>query len=140
MYLNKDLTQKVMHKDFEIIRKRMSYIEDKMMFMFSTFEKMEDEKEIFKTVEELAILMSAIYVDKRNNIDMIDNVCPDELAISFSHIINYLYPGEDDKTYEFKTLLFAKVLYYIYKNGISYFVDAIKLSYRQKLIVNLNMN
>lgn len=129
-----------MHKDFETIRKRMSHIEDKMMFMFSTFEKMGDEKEIFKTVEELAILMSDIYVDKRNNIDMIDNICPDELAISFSHIINYLYPGEDDRTYEFKTLLFAKVLYYIYKNGISYFVNAIKLSYRQKLIVNLNMN
>lgn len=119
----------------------MSHIEDKMMFMFSTFEKMEDEKEIFRTIEELAVLMSAIYVDdKNNNIDMIDNVCPDELAISFSHIINYLYPGEDDRTYEFKTLLFAKVLYYIYKNGISYFVDAIKLSYRQKLIVELNLN
>lgn len=129
-----------MHKDFETIRKRMSHIEDKMMFMFSTFEKMEDEKEIFKTVEELAVLMSAIYVDKRNNIDMIDNVCPDELAISFSHIINYLYPGEDDRTYEFKTLLFAKVLYYIYKNGISYFVNAIKLAYRQKLTIELNMN
>ena len=127
-----------MHKDFEKIRERMSHIEDKMMFMFSTFEKMEDEKEIFRTVEELAVLMSAIYVDnKNNNIDMIDNVCPDELAISFSHIINYLYPGEDDRTYEIKTLLFAKVLYYIYKNGISYFI---KLSYRQKLIVNLNMN
>ena len=130
-----------MHKDFEKIRERMSHIEDKMMFMFSTFEKMEDEKEIFRTVEELAVLMSAIYVDnKNNNIDMIDNVCPDELAISFSHIINYLYPGEDDRTYEIKTLLFAKVLYYIYKNGISYFINAIKLSYRQKLIVNLNMN
>lgn len=129
-----------MHKDFEKIRERMSHIEDKMIFMFSTFEKMEDEKEIFKTVEELAVLMSAIYVDKRNNIDMIDNVCQDELAISFSHIINYLYPGEDNRTYEIKTLLFAKVLYYIYKNGISYFVDAIKLSYRQKLIVELNLN
>lgn len=130
-----------MHKDFEIIRKRMSHIEDKMMFMFSTFEKIEDEKEIFKTVEELAVLMSAIYVDnKNNNIDMIDNVCPDELAISFSHIINYLYPGEDDRTYEIKTLLFAKVLYYIYKNGISYFINAIKLAYRQKLIVELNLN
>lgn len=129
-----------MHKDFETIRKRMSHIEDKMMFMFSTFEKMEDEKEIFRTVEELAVLMSAIYVDNKNNIDMIDNVCPDELVISFSHIINYLYSGEDDRTYEFKTLLFAKVLYYIYKNGISYFVDAIKLSYRQKLIVELNLN
>nr|DAX71787.1 MAG TPA: hypothetical protein [Caudoviricetes sp.] len=128
-----------MHKDFEKIRERMSHIEDKMMFMFSVFEK-EDEKEIFKTVEELAVLMSAIYVDKNDNIDMIDNVCPDELAISFSHIINYLYPGEDDRTYEIKTLLFAKVLYYIYKNGISYFVDAIKLSYRQKLIVELNLN
>lgn len=130
-----------MHKDFETIRKRMSFVEDKMMFMFSTFEKMEDEKEIFRTVEELAVLMSAIYVDnKNNNIDMIDNVCPDELAISFSHIINYLYPGEDDRTYEIKTLLFAKVLYYIYKNGISYFVNAIKLSHRQKLIVELNLN
>lgn len=130
-----------MHKDFEAIRKRMSHVEDKMMFMFSTFEKMEDKKEIFKTIEELAVLMSAIYVDnKNNNIDMIDNVCPDELAISFSHIINYLYLGEDNRTYEFKTLLFAKVLYYIYKNGISYFVDAIKLSYRQKLIVELNLN
>lgn len=128
-----------MHKYFEKIRERMSHIEDKMMFIFGVFEK-EDEKEIFKTVEELAVLMSAIYVDKRNNIDMIDNVSPDELAISFSHIINYLYPGEDDRTYEIKTLLFAKVLYYIYKNCISYFVDAIKLSYRQKLIVNLNMN
>lgn len=122
-----------MHKDFEKIRERMSHIEDKMMFMFSTFEKMEDEKEIFRTVEELAVLMSAIYVDNKNNIDMIDNVCPDELTISFSHIINYLYPGEDDRTYEFKTLLFAKVLYYIYKNGISYFVNAIKLSNREKL-------
>lgn len=123
-----------MHKDFETIRKRMSHIEDKMMFMFSTFEKIEDEKEIFRTVEELAILMSAIYVDnKNNNIDMIDNVSPDELAISFSHIINCLYPGEDDRTYEFKTLLFAKVLYYIYKNGISYFMDAIKLSNIEKL-------
>lgn len=130
-----------MHKDFEKIRERMSHIEDKMMFMFSTFEKMEDEKEIFKNVEELAVLMSAIYVDnKNNNIDMIDNVCVDELVISFSHIINYLYPGEDDRTYEIKTLLFAKVLYYIYKNGISYFVNAIKLSYRQKLIIELNMN
>lgn len=129
-----------MHKDFETIRKRMSFVEDKMMFMFSTFEKMEDEQEIFKTVEELAVLMSAIYVDNKNNIDMIDNICPDELAISFSHIINYLYPGEDDRTYEIKTLLFAKVLYYIYKNGISYFVDAIKLSYRQKLIIELNLN
>ena len=129
-----------MHKDFEKIRERMSHIEDKMMFMFSTFEKIEDEKEIFKTVEELAVLMSAIYVDKRNNIDMIDNVSLDELAISFSHIINYLYPGEDDRTYEFKTLLFAKVLYYIYKNGISYFVNAIKLAYRQKLTIELNMN
>lgn len=129
-----------MHKDFEKIRERMSHIEDKMMFMLGVFEK-EDEKEIFKTVEELAILMSAIYVDnKNNNIDMIDEVCPDELAISFSHIINYLYPGEDDRTYEIKTLLFAKVLYYIYKNGISYFVNAIKLSYRQKLIVELNLN
>lgn len=128
-----------MHKDFETIRKRMSHIEDKMMFMFGVFEK-EDEKEIFRTVEELAILMSAIYVDNKNNIDMIDNVCVDELAISFSHIINYLYPGEDDRTYEIKTLLFAKVLYYIYKNGISYFVDAIKLAYRQKLIVDLNIN
>lgn len=88
----------------------MSHIEDKMMFMFS------------------------IYVDNKNNdISKIDNVCPDELAISFSHIINYLYPGEDDRTYEIKTLLFAKVLYYIYKNGISYFVDAIKLSNREKL-------
>lgn len=134
MYLNKDLTQRAMHKDFETIRKRMSHIEDKMMFMFSTFEKMEDEKEIFKTVEELAVLISAIYVNnKNNNIDMIDNVCPDELAISFSHIINYLYPGEDDRTYEFKTLLFAKVLHYIYKNGISYFINAIKLSNREKL-------
>lgn len=122
-----------MHKDFEIIRKRMSHIEDKMMFMFSTFEKMEDEKEIFRTVEELAVLMSAIYVDNKNNIDMIDNVSPDELAISFSHIINYLYPGNDDRTYELKSLLFAKVLYYIYKNGISYFVNAIKLSYKEKL-------
>lgn len=123
-----------MHKDFETIRKRMSHIEDKMMFMFSTFEKMEDEKEIFRTVEELAVLMSAIYVDnKNNNIDMIDNVCVDELAISFSHIINYLYPGEDDRTYEIKTLLFAKVLYYIYKNGISYFVNVIKLSNKEKL-------
>ena len=112
-----------------------------MMFMFSTFEKMEDEKEIFKTVEELAVLMSAIYVDnKNNNIDMIDNVSPDELAISFSHIINYLYPGEDDRTYEIKTLFFAKVLYYIYKNGISYFINAIKLSYRQKLTIELNLN
>ena len=112
----------------------MSHIEDKMMFMFSTFEKIEDEKEIFKTVQELAVLMSAIYVDnKNNNIDMIDNICVDELAISFSHIINYLYPGEDDRTYEFKTLLFAKVLYYIYKNGISYFVNAIKLSNKEKL-------
>ena len=129
-----------MHKDFEKIRERMSHIEDKMMFMFSVFEK-EDEKEILKTVEELAVLMSAIYVDnKNNNIDIIDNVCVDELAISFSHIINYLYPGEDDRTYEIKTLLFAKVLYYIYKNGISYFIDAIKLSYRQKLIIELNMN
>nr|DAT67978.1 MAG TPA: hypothetical protein [Caudoviricetes sp.] len=127
-----------MYKDFEKIRERMSHIEDKMMFMFDVFEK-EDEKEIFKNVEELAILMSAIYVDK-NNIDMIDNVCPDELAISFSHIINYLYPGEDNRTYEIKTLLFAKVLYYIYKNGISYFVDAIKLAYRQKLTIELNMN
>lgn len=123
-----------MYKDFETIRKRMSHIEDKMMFMFFTFEKMEDEKEIFRTVEELAVLMSAIYVDnKNNNIDTIDNVCPDELAISFSHIINYLYPGEDDRTYEIKTLLFSKVLYYIYKNDISYFVDAIKLSNREKL-------
>ena len=140
MYLNKDLIQRAIHKDFEKIRERMSHIEDKMMFMFSVFEK-EDEKEILKTVEELAVLMFAIYVDnKNNNIDMIDNVCPDELAISFSHIINYLYPGEDDRTYEIKTLLFAKVLYYIYKNGISYFVDAIKLSYRQKLIVELNLN
>ena len=138
--MNKDFKQRAMYKDFEKIRERMSHIEDEMMFMFSTFEKMEDEKEIFKTVEELAMLMSAIYVDNKNNIDMIDNVCPDELAISFSHIINYLYPGEDDRTYEFKTLLFAKVLYYIYKNGISYFVDVIKLSYRQKLIVELNMN
>lgn len=111
-----------------------------MMFMFSTFEKIEDEKEIFKTVEELAVLMSAIYVDKRNNIDMTHNVSPDELAISFSHIISYLYPGEDDRTYEIKTLLFAKVLYYIYKNGISYFINAIKLAYRQKLIVELNLN
>nr|DAY19453.1 MAG TPA: hypothetical protein [Caudoviricetes sp.] len=129
-----------MYKDFEKIRERMSHIEDKMMFIFGVFEK-EDEKEIFKTVEELAVLISAIYVDnKNNNIDMIDNVCPDELAISFSHIINYLYPGEDNRTYEIKTLLFAKVLYYIYKNGISYFVNAIKLSYRQKLIVELNMN
>jgi hypothetical protein len=122
-----------MHKDFEKIRERMSHIEDKMMFMFSVFEK-EDEAEIFKTVEELAVLMSAIYIDnKNNNISKIDKVCPDELAISFSHIINYLYPGEDDRTYEFKTLLFAKVLYYIYKNGISYFVDVIKLSNREKL-------
>lgn len=130
-----------MHKDFEKIRERMSHIEDKMMFMFSTFEKIEDEKEIFKTVEELAVLMSAIYVDnKNNNIDMIDNVCPDEFAISFSHIINYLYPGEDDRTYELKSLLFAKVLYYIYKNGISYFINAIKLAYRQKLIIELNLN
>ena len=129
-----------MHKDFETIRKRMSHIEDKMMLMFSTFEKMEDEKEIFRTVEELAVLMSAIYVDNKNNIDMTYNVCPDELAISFSYIINYLYPGEDDRTYEIKTLLFAKVLYYIYKNGISYFINAIKLSYRQKLIVELNLN
>ncbi len=129
-----------MHKDFEKIRERMSFVEDKMMFMFSTFEKIEDEKEIFKTVEELAVLMSAIYIDKRNNIDMIDNVSPDELAISFSHIINYLYPGEDDRTYEIKTLLFAKILYYIYKNGISYFINAIKLSYRQKLIIELNLN
>ena len=129
-----------MHKDFEKIRERMSHIEDKMMFMFSTFEKIEDEKEIFKTVEELAVLMSAIYVDKRNNIDMTHNVSPDELAISFSHIISYLYPGEDDRTYEIKTLLFAKVLYYIYKNGISYFINAIKLAYRQKLIVELNLN
>lgn len=130
-----------MHKDFETIRKRMSHIEDKMMFMFSTFEKMEDEKEIFRTVEELAVLMSAIYVDNKNNdISKIDEVCSDELAISFSHIINYLYPGEDNRTYEIKTLLFAKVLYYIYKNGISYFVNAIKLSYRQKLIVELNLN
>jgi hypothetical protein len=129
-----------MHKDFEKIRERMSHIEDKMMFIFGVFEK-EDEKEIFKTVQELAVLISAIYVDnKNNNIDMIDNVCPDELAISFSHIINYLYPGEDDRTYEIKTLLFAKVLYYIYKNGISYFVNAIKLSYRQKLTIELNMN
>lgn len=129
-----------MYKDFEKIRERMSHIEGKMMFMFSVFEK-EDEKEIFKTVEELTVLISAIYVDnKNNNIDMIDNVCPDELAISFSHIINYLYPGEDDRTYELKSLLFAKVLYYIYKNGISYFIDAIKLSYRQKLIVELNLN
>ena len=71
---------------------------------------------------------------------MIDNVSPDELAISFSHIINYLYPGEDDRTYEIKTLLFAKVLYYIYKNGISYFINAIKLSYRQKLTIELNLN
>jgi hypothetical protein len=122
-----------MHKDFEKIRERMSHIEDKMMFMFGVFEK-EDEAEVFKTVEELAVLMSAIYVDnKNNNISKIDEVCPDELAISFSHIINYLYPGEDDRTYEIKTLLFAKVLYYIYKNGISYFVDAIKLSYKEKL-------
>jgi len=129
-----------MHKDFETIRKRMSHIEDKMMFMFGVFEK-EDEAEIFKNIEELAILMSAIYVDGKNNdISKIDEVCPDQLAISFSHIINYLYPGEDDRTYELKSLLFAKVLYYIYKNGISYFVDAIKLSYRQKLIVELNMN
>ena len=128
-----------MHKDFEKIRERMSHIEDKMMFMFGVFEK-EDEAEIFKNVEELTVLMSAIYVDKRKNIDMIDNVSPDELAISFSHIINYLYPGEDDRIYEFKTLLFAKVLYYIYKNGISYFVNAIKLSYRQKLTIELNMN
>lgn len=122
-----------MHKDFETIRKRMSHIEDKMMFMFSTFEKMEDEKEIFRTIEELAVLMSVIYVDKNNNIDMTHNVPPDELAISFSHIINYLYPGDNDRTYEFKTLLFAKVLYYIYKNGISYFVNAIKLSNKEKL-------
>lgn len=128
-----------MHKDFEKIRERMSHIEDKMMFMFGVFEK-EDETEVLKNVEELAVLMSAIYIDNKNNIDMIDNVCPDELAISFSHIINYLYPGEDDRTYEIKTLLFAKVLYYIYKNGISYFVDVIKLSYRQKLIVELNLN
>jgi len=133
MYLNKDFKQRAMHKDFEKIRERMSHIEDKMMFMFSVFEK-EDEAEIFKTVEELAVLMSAIYIDnKNNNISKIDKVCPDELAISFSHIINYLYPGEDDRTYEFKTLLFAKVLYYIYKNGISYFVDVIKLSNREKL-------
>ena len=110
-----------------------------MMFMFGVFEK-EDEAEILKNVEELAVLISAIYVDKRNNIDMIDNVSPDELAISFSHIINYLYPGEDDRTYEFKTLLFAKVLYYIYKNGISYFMNAIKLAYRQKLTIELNIN
>ena len=129
-----------MHKDFEKIRERMSHIEDKMMFMFGVFEK-EDEAEILRNVEELAVLMSDIYVDnKNNNIDMIDNVCPDELAISFSHIINYLYPGEDDRTYELKSLLFAKVLYYIYKNGISYFVNAIKLSYRQKLIIELNLN
>lgn len=122
-----------MYKDFEKIRERMSHIEDKMMFMFGVFEK-EDEKEIFKTVEELAVLMSAIYVDnKNNNISKIDEVCPDELAISFSHIINYLYPGEDDRTYELKSLLFAKVLYYIYKNGISYFVNAIKLSGKEKL-------
>ena len=46
-----------MYKDFEKIRERMSHIEDKMMFIFSTFEKIEDEKEIFKTVEELAVLM-----------------------------------------------------------------------------------
>ena len=111
----------------------MSHIEDKMMFMFDVFEK-EDEAEIFKTVEELTILMSAIYVDNKNNdISKIDNICPDELAISFSHIINYLYPGNDDRTYELKTLLFAKVLYYIYKNGISYFVNAIKLSNKEKL-------
>ena len=129
-----------MHKDFEKIRERMSHIEDKMMFLFGVFEK-EDEKEIFKTVQELAVLMSAIYVDnKNNNIDMIDNICPDELAISFSHIINYLYPGDDENTYEIKTLLFAKVLYYIYKNGISYFINAIKLSYRQKLTIELNLN
>ena len=122
-----------MHKDFEKIRERMSHIEDKMMFMFGVFEK-EDEAEVLKNVEELAVLISAIYVDnKNNNISKIDEVCPDELAISFSHIINYLYPGEDDRTYELKSLLFAKVLYYIYKNGISYFVDAIKLSNREKL-------
>lgn len=132
MYLNKDFKQRAMHKDFEKIIKRMSHIEDKMMFMFGVFEK-EDEAEILRNVEELALLMSAIYVDKRNNIDMIDNVSPDELAISFSHIINYLYPGNDDRTYELKSLLFAKVLYYIYKNGISYFVNAIKLSYKEKL-------
>ena len=137
--MNKDFKQRAMHKDFEKIRERMSHIEDKMMFMFGVFEK-EDETEVLKNVEELAVLMSAIYIDNKNNIDMIDNVCPDELAISFSHIINYLYPGEDDRTYEIKTLLFAKVLYYIYKNGISYFVDVIKLSYRQKLIVELNLN
>lgn len=129
-----------MHKDFEKIRERMSHIEDKMMFMFDIFEK-EDEAEILRNVEELTMLMSAIYVDNRNNnIDMIDNVCPYELAISFSHIINYLYPGDDDRTYDTKSLLFAKVLYYIYKNGISYFVNAIKLSHRQKLIVELNLN
>lgn len=140
MYLNKDFKQRAMHKDFEKIRERMSHIEDKMMFMFGVFEK-EDEAEIFRTVEELAVLMSAIYVDnKNNNIDMIDNICVDELAISFSHIINYLYPGEDDRTYELKSLLFTKVLYYIYKNGISYFVNAIKLAHRQKLTIDLNMN
>ena len=122
-----------MYKDFEKIRERMSHIEDKMMFMFSVFEK-EDEAEVLKNVEELAILISAIYVDNKNNdISKIDEVCSDELAISFSHIINYLYPGEDDRTYELKSLLFTKVLYYIYKNGISYFVNAIKLSYKEKL-------
>lgn len=122
-----------MHKDFEKIRERMSHIEDKMMFMFGVFEK-EDEAEVLKNVEELAVLMSAIYVDNKNNdISKIDEVCPDELAISFSHIINYLYPGEDGRTYELKSLLFAKVLYYIYKNGISYFVNAIKLSNKEKL-------
>jgi len=122
-----------MHKDFEKIRERMSHIEDKMMFMFGVFEK-EDEAEVLKNVEELAVLISAIYVDNKNNdISKIDEVCPDELAISFSHIINYLYPGNDENTYEIKTLLFAKVLYYIYKNGISYFVNAIKLSYKEKL-------
>ena len=122
-----------MHKDFKKIRERMSHIEDKMMFMFGVFEK-EDEAEVLKNVEELAVLMSAIYVDNKNNdISKIDEVYPDELAISFSHIINYLYPGNDDRTYELKSLLFAKVLYYIYKNGISYFVNAIKLSYKEKL-------
>ena len=53
-----------MHKNFEKIRKRMSHIEDKMMFIFSVFEK-EDETEILKNVEELAVLMSAIYIDNK---------------------------------------------------------------------------
>lgn len=120
-----------MHSDFNAVLERVPHMKDKTFELFKAFED-EDPKVLFKGFDELASLFAFYYL--RDNDKKENSYDAGDLVVRFSAYINEIIPGEDIKTVEEKSILFLRVLYFIYLSGISYFTTVIEFTKVQKMI------